>query len=110
MSSTKSIIQEIKQIDKKIQRIKEHKQALKSSLLSEGLVKMLVDLILGPFIHIDARKLAKSKEYKDAMKKIKELEELQKKLEKRKDDLDAENEKLQKANMKKYGKKYYEYT
>jgi hypothetical protein len=107
MSSTKSIIQEIKSTNKKIKRIAEQKQALKASLLAEGIIQTLVDVILGPFIHMDARKLAKSKEYKDAMKKIKELDSIQKKLEDKVKDLEAEVLADSKEKAKKYSKRYY---
>ena len=90
MLTTKSLLREIRQVKLRINRIEEQKQAIKASyLLSEGLLDILIDVILGPFIHADALELRKSKEYKDAMKQIKELEAAKKKL-------DVKADKLQK--------------
>ena len=38
------------------------------------LIKFIVDIIMGPFLWLSARKLRNSSEWKEAMTKIKELE------------------------------------
>lgn len=97
MKSTKSILQEeLASTKKRIKQLDEQSSALKSSLISEGLLDMLVDVILGPFIHMSAVNMRNTPEYKATIAKIKELEALNKKL-------TAKSEKLQAEWNKKYG-------
>jgi hypothetical protein len=48
-------------------------EAKESVLLSESILDMLIDLVFGPYIHMQAQDLKKSKEWKDAEAKVKEL-------------------------------------
>jgi len=80
MNSTKSILRELTITTKQIDRFEEQKSALKASLLSEGLIDMLVDAILGPFLHMSAVNMRNTPEYKASIAKIKEIDSLQKKL------------------------------
>lgn len=96
MSSTKSILQEINELKTQIKRINLQQKAYRSVLISEGLIDMLVDVILGPFLHASAINMRNTPEYKAAMAKIKELEAQSKKL-------NAKAKKLQDEYDKKYG-------
>lgn len=93
------ILQELASTKKRIKQLKEQKSALEASLISEGLIDMLVDLILGPFIHMDAVKLRNTPEYKTAAAKIKELDKIYKKLEAKSEKL---NDELAKAQSEYY--------
>jgi|LakMenEpi03Aug12_release.lakeMendotaPanAssembly.Ray.scaffolds.fasta_scaffold429762_1 hypothetical protein len=102
MSSTKTILQEINSIKKQIELVKIQKTVLKESLISEGLIDALVDIILGPFIAFDAIQMRKNPEYQQAMAKIKELDKLQKKLQAKSDKLAKEAEKANNIYNKKH--------
>ena len=102
MSSTKTILQEINSVKRQIELVKIQKTAIKDSLLSEGLIDALIDVILGPFIVMNAVQLRRSPEYQAAMTKIKELDKLQKKLGDRAEKLAKEADKLRANNIKKH--------
>jgi hypothetical protein len=102
MNSTKTILQEIKQINQQIELLEIQKDTIKASLLSEGLIDALVDVILGPFIHMDALKLRRMPEWQSAMSRIKELDKLQKKLGVKAEKLAKESERLRGEMNKKH--------
>jgi hypothetical protein len=102
MSSTKTILQEINSIKKRIELVKIQKNVLKESLISEGLIDALIDVILGPFIVMNAVQLRRTPEYQAAMSKIKELDKLQKKLQTKSDKLAKEAERAQDEYNKKH--------
>ena len=102
MKSTKSILQELTTTKKRIQQLEDQSSALKSSLISEGLLDMLVDAILGPFLHMSAVNMRNTPEYKATVAKIKELDKLQKKLQTKSDKLAKEAEKAQEEYNKKH--------
>lgn len=102
MSSTKTILQEINSVKRQIELVKIQKTAIKDSLLSEGLIDALIDVILGPFIVMNAVQLRRTPEYQAAMTKIKELDKLQKKLQTKSDKLAKEAERAQDEYNKKH--------
>lgn len=70
-------------------------EAKESVLLSESILDMLIDLVFGPYIHMQAKELKNSKEWKETEVKLKELT--------------AKSEKLRKKGeqlMKQYAKDY----
>jgi hypothetical protein len=69
-----SLLREYRQIQKQIKLVNLQKEALKATILSEGITDALVDLIFGPFLHLSALKLRNTKEWRDTMTKVKELE------------------------------------
>ena len=60
-----------------------------------GLIQIIVDFFLGIFIHISALKMRNSKEYKDTTAKIKELDNLHKKLQSKSEKLGDDLEKAE---------------
>lgn len=72
-----------KQIHKKIYRLKEQQDALKSVLLAESILDVLVNIVFSPYLDYQASKLKNSPEWKATMKKIKELQLQSDKLEKK---------------------------
>jgi hypothetical protein len=72
-----------KQIHKKIYRLKEQQEALKSALLAESILDVLVSIVFSPYLDYQASKLKNSPEWKATMRKIKELQLQSDKLEKK---------------------------
>jgi len=100
MNSTKSILQELTATKKKIQQLEDQSSALKSALISEGLLDMLVDTILGPFLHMSAVNMRNTPEYKATVAKIKELDKLHAKLQAKSEKLGDELAKAEAAYYK----------
>lgn len=68
------------------------------------LLNLLINVIMGPFIHFQARSLKNSKEWKDTEAKMKELNDKSEKLRKRYDQLIKQYKKDYVDNAKEFGK------
>jgi hypothetical protein len=80
-------------------------EAKESILLSESILDMLIDLVFVPYIHMQAKELKNSKEWKETEAKMKELNVKSEKLQKKIAQLRKQHEKeFGELNAKEFGK------